>query len=487
MTRTRLSFLTVACAILPAAASAEGLVVYPAPPVPQVYTLHNDAFTVRVRQPGGAWHDLYEYRIRVDWDAPQDASMVYFDMEGPVEIEVQKNNGAFARVAAAPLSSAAKLERRDDIVRVTLAKPESFSLQFDDDRLHNLHILAGRPPAMAPSGAKVRVFGAGVHKLPPGETAFPVASGDRIYLEGGAILQGAFNLKNVRDVRITGRGLLYDPGRGIDLDGATDVEVSDLIIVNTDREAGARVMNIRNSQRVAVNAVSGFTAGKWADGFNISTSQHVAIDGAYLRTSDDAVVVYAVTDCPVCGDAPIAPVGPAGAPSRLDTFDITVTNTRIWNDVAHALYVGHFGDLTVPRVIHDVTFRNIDIANLDEDDPAWEGAMAIFSGDRTLIRNITFENIRVDRIEEGKLIHIAAGYNPRYNKQPGRGIDGVTLRNIRYTGSGMPSHSVIAGSSPTTAVRNVTVNGLLIGDRSIRNTVEGEIDVGSNVEGLTIR
>ena len=34
--------------------------------------------------------------------------------------------------------------------------------------------------------------------------------------------------------------------------------------------------------------------------------------------------------------------------------------------------------------------------------------MAAYSGDSTLIRNVTFSNIRVDRIEEGKLINIVA-------------------------------------------------------------------------------
>lgn len=110
------------------------------------------------------------------------------------------------------------------------------------------------------------------------------------------------------------------------------------------------------------------------------------------------------TDCPI-RKSPLLPVGSPGDQGATDTFDIRVTNSRPWNDVAHALYVGHFGDLEVPRTIHDIVFDNIDVANLDEDDPAWEGAVAIFSGDRTLIQNITFRHIRVDRIEEGKLMH----------------------------------------------------------------------------------
>lgn len=61
-----------------------------------------------------------------------------------------------------------------------------------------------------------------------------------------------------------------------------------------------------------------------------------------------------------------------------------------------------------------------------------------------MIRNITLTNIRVDRIEEGELLHFRVAANPRYNHAPWRGIADVIVRNITYTGAGMPSASVIA-------------------------------------------
>ncbi|WIW90572.1 hypothetical protein K3M67_15930 (plasmid) [Sphingobium sp. V4] len=207
-------------------------------------------------------------------------------------------------------------------------------------------------------------------------------------------------------------------------------------------------MNIRNSSNIKVHEITGFTSGKWSDGINISTSSACPcrwrISATYRMM---LVVVYAVADCPLCRQR-AAQTGVPDANPPGDTHDIQVRNLRIWNDVAHALYIGHFGDNDVPRTIRDVTFDNIDIANLDEDDPDWEGAMAIYSGDKTLIRDIRFSNIRVDRIEEGKLIHVVAGNNARYNKAAGRGIANIAFRNIRFTGAGMPGPSVIKGLSP---------------------------------------
>ncbi len=481
----KLNFASVTCLSFIVAAPyahADSLRAYPAPPVPMVYAAHNDTYTVRVRTPGGEWQDLYEYNIRVDWDEPQDASMVYFDFTGTVEVEVQKNNGRFQTVVVLPRAPIVKLTTKGKIISFTLDRPQRFSLQFDDDRLHNLHILAGAPPPPKPVGENISYYGPGLHAPGDGGKIFRPRSGETIYLDGGAILNGNFDLRGVQDVRIMGRGLIYNSGRAIEIEGSKNITIEDVIVVNDEKEAAARISNIRHSVNVKVNGLTGFTSGKWSDGFGISTSQHVAIDRAYLRTSDDAVVVYAVNDCPICATK----TDTAPSSESFDTYDIKVTNSTFWNDVAHAMYVGHFGDNANPRTIHNVTFDNIDVVNLDEDDEPWEGAMAIFSGDSTLIRDISFSNIRVERIEEGKLIHIVAGNSPRYNKAPGRGVENVTLRNITFSGEGMPSASIISGLSVETAVKNVRIENLTIGGRKIQNAADSDIKIGPHVEGFEI-
>jgi hypothetical protein len=474
-----------------AAATADVLQVYEVPRE-LLYNAHNDDYTVRVRTPGGKWQNLYEYRIRVDFDTGQNASLVYFDFSGKVELEIAKNNGTFHTAEVLPTRPGLQPVRGGSSIRLTLDKPERFSIQFDDDRLRNLHILAGAIPADKPEPGAIH-YGPGFHVPADGSNRFPVKSGDRIYLAPGAVLRGSFALNHVKDVKIVGRGMLYNPGHAIDLDGASDIEVRDLIVVNDERADAARVMNIRNSENVSVKEVSGFTAGKWADGYNISTSRHVAIDGGYLRTSDDAVVVYAVTDCPICKERPIRPVGPAGAAQPADTFDIKVRNLTIWNDVAHAMFVGHFGDADAPRTISDVAFENIDVVNFDEDDLQWDGVMSIYSGNATLMKNITFSDIRVHRIEEGRLFNIVAGQtrvtisSAQANTKPGRGIEGVTLRNISFDGKGMPGQSIIQGMAPGTEIKDIRIENLRIGGKRVASKEAAEIDVGPYVTGFSIR
>ena len=458
-----------------------------------LYSAHNDDYTVRVRSPGGAWQSLYEYRIRVDTDTLQNASLVYFDFAGKVEIEVEKNNGRFSTAEVLPARRGIGLTRSGSVLRFTLDRPERFSIQFDDDRLHNLHILAGPIPAGRPAGENIVYFGPGLHVPPAGSDRFPVKSGDRIYLDGGAVLRGSFALDHVRDVKIGGRGLLYNPGSAIDLNGASDVDIRDLIVVNDEHSDAARILNIRNSQNVTVGEISGFTAGKWSDGINISTSRHVQVDGGYLRVSDDGVVVYAVTDCPICRENPIPANGPPGAEMPADTFDIKVRNLTIWNDVAHALFISHFGDPDAPRTISDIAFEKIEVVNFDEDDPLWDGVLAIYSGNATLIRNVTFSDIDVHRIEEGRLINIVAGQSKQTivsaqaNKAPGRGIEGGTLRNISLAGRAMPSRSIISGMAAGTEIKGIRIENLRIGGRRVRSPEAAGIDVGPWVSDFSIR
>ena len=63
---------------------------------------HNDDYTVRVRMPGGEWQDVFEYKVQVDLDKPQDASMVQFDMGSPVEVMVKRIMARCVRLPYVP-------------------------------------------------------------------------------------------------------------------------------------------------------------------------------------------------------------------------------------------------------------------------------------------------------------------------------------------------------------------------------------------------
>jgi hypothetical protein len=460
--------VALAWASVATAGHASTLQVYPYPPQLQ-YTHHNDDFTVQARVPGGKWQDLYEWNVKVDHDKPQDASMVYFDFTGTVELRIQKNNGAFSKVGIGPRTGAPQPRVDGDKVYLTIDHPQNFAVFFDDDRLHNLHIFAGAPITV-PSEPNLVRFGPGLHRPPNGGDFFNVTSGQTVYLDGGAVLQGTFKVDGARNVTILGHGLILPPpgenGNQFDIARSQNVRVEGPIVVQADAGVGRVAM----SKDVRIADVKGITAGKWTDGINVYSSERVALDRLFMRTSDDCVTVYA---------------------HRWDFYgdarDVKVTSSTLWADIAHAMFVGIHGDSEHPDVIERLTFDNIDVVNVDEDDPEYEGVMAITAGDSNIIRDVTFSNIRVDRIEEAKLFNLHVGFNPKWNTSPGGGIERVTFRNISYTGDGMPSPSVIFGYDSKRRVRNILIDNLTIAGRKATDTTTANLEVGNFVEGIRFK
>lgn len=457
----------LACLVLAAApsfaAEQERLVIYDIPKE-ALYTHHNDDFTVRVRAPGGEWRDLYEYEVKVDLDNPQSASMVTFDMGGPVEVAVKKNNGDAGRVEVRPASAGVKARLKGNTAYFTLAKPVNISIEFDGDRLHNMHLFANpieteRPD---PKDPNVIYFGPGVHKLPEGKEMFQIPSGKTVYIAGGALVQGGLEVRDAENVRIIGRGIVDRPVRGVLAAMSKNVEVDGVIFRNP------RYYTVFCGQTtgLTVKGIRTFSAASWSDGIDHMSCSDVRIDGVFLRTSDDSIAIYG-RRWEYSGDA----------------RNYLITNSTLWADVAHPINIGIHGNHEKPEVLENIVFRNIDVLGHDEDDRNYQGVMAITDGDDNLVRNVLFEDFRIDSIEEGMLFNIRAVFNEKYSLSPGRGVENVTIRNVRFKGGDI-NRSVIHGYSADRMVRAVTIENVTVGGKPLRR---GDIDIGAFTEGVTVR
>jgi len=427
---------------------------------------HNGDYTVRVRAPGGDWQDLYEHNVKVDWNNPQNASMVAFDFRGKAEIAVQKNNGFFSKARIRPNPEDIEPVISGNTVRFTIDRPQNLSVEFDGDSKHNLHIFAGAFYAKRPEGPNVVYFGPGVHKPENDAEAFTARSGQTVYIDAGAVLDGSFVLEGVHDVAIIGHGLIEQPKGGFVIKHSSNIRVEGLTFINPAHGTLACLQ----SQHVTLSDIKTFSAGVWGDGINVYSCEDVSLDKAFLRTSDDCFTVYG---------------------HRNDTYGdarhIRVSNSVFWADTAHAMFLGMHGNVEKPETIEDVVFKNIDVLDLREDQPDYQGVMAIYAGDANLVRDITFEDIRVDHIEEGKLFNFRVGYNSKYNSGPGRGIENVTLRNIAFTGEGAVGPSVIQGYDKTRGVRDVKIENLRIDGQKLTGPAHGVLEIGSYVSAVSFR
>lgn len=406
---------------------------------------HNDDYTVRVRIPGKEWQDLFEYKVQVDLDKPQDATMVQFDMGSPVEVMVKKNNGTVREVAIRPLNNKITYRQIQNAIFFTLDKPRYLSVEFNGDRLHNLHLFAN--PVEAETYDKeekgVMYFGPGVHRpkdLPNDQIRVP--GNTTVYLAPGAVLKAKLLVDKVENVRIIGRGILEHPVRGIEITDSKNVLIDGITVVNPEHYT----VFGGGSADVTIRSLKSFSCKSWSDGIDMMCCRRVLVDNVFLRTGDDCIALYN---------------------HRWNWWggasDITVQNSVLWADVAHPINVGGHGDPDSPsgEVIENLIFRNIDILEHDEDDPMYQGCMTVDCGDKNWVRNVLFENIRIENIQEGRLFYVKVRFNPKYDKQPGNGIENITFRNITYTGVG-ENPSVIQGLDKDRLVKNITFDHILI-------------------------
>lgn len=412
---------------------------------------HNDDYTVRVRIPGGDWKDLFEYKVQVDMDAVQNASMVQFDMGETVEVMVKKNNGTIREVDIRPLNNNIRYRQTKNAILFKLDKPQYLSVEFNGDRLHNLHLFANPLETEVYKEAEkgVMYFGPGVHRpldLPNNQIRIPANT--TVYLAPGAVLKAKLLVDGVENVRIIGRGILDHPIRGIEVTNAKNVTIDGITVVNPEHYtvfgAGTEGLTVKN--------LKSFSCKGWSDGIDLMCCRDVLIDNVFLRNSDDCIALYNHRWNWWGGSA-----------------NITVQNAVLWADIAHPINIGGHGDPESPigEVIENLIFRQIDILEHDEDDVLYQGCMAIDCGDKNLVRNVLFEDIRVENIQEGRLFHLNIRFNKKYDKAPGGGIEDITFRNITYDGVG-ENPSLIKGIDSNRKVKNVLFENVMInGQRMI--------------------
>ena len=423
-----------------------------------------DDFTVKVRLAGGEWQDVPTYMVKVDEvrqtkHCVEKASLGYFDFEGQVEVSVTYNKGPIETAKVRPLSYGIKPVVDGSTLTFTLDCPRNLSVEVNGDIFHNLHLFANaidvnnpidgviikNEKQLAKKRKDVIYFGPGLHRI---DTLFPV-SGQTVYIAGGAVVRGTIHVVNASDVKIYGRGIVHPSGRGegVYIKRSENVEVDG--IISTQCPVGG-------SDGVKITNVKVISSYGWGDGLNVFASSNVHYDRCFARTSDDCVTVYATRK------------GFTGS-----CRNILTENCVLWADVAHPIMIGIHGNVESPDVIENLVYRNIDILDHKEKQIDYQGCMAINAGDDNLIRNILFEDIRIEDFRQGQLVNIRIFYNKKYCLAPGRGIEDITFRNVTYNGSG-EEMSVIYGYSEERKVKNIRFENLVINGQVISDDMPGK-------------
>lgn len=445
------------------------IVTYPVP-LDIYYARHNDDYTVKVRQLGEKdWVDLYEYNVKVDMDTQSDATMVQFDFSGKVEVLIQKNNGEIHSAVVRPLSKGVRSEIDGNYLLFTLDKPQKLSVEFNGDRLNNLHLFANPIISEVPDKnlPNVMYFEAGIHEPADQDTkSFHIPSNTTVYLEGGAVLKGKLVCDSVENVKILGHGMLLEPQQGISIAYSKNILVDGLTVINPRHYT----LSGGQSTGITVRNLKSFSYQGWSDGLDFMSCSDILIDDVFMRNSDDCLAFYA---------------------HRWDFYgdcrNIRVLNSTLWADIAHPINIGTHGNTeTGDEVLENMLFQNIDILEHDEDDRDYQGCMAINVGDHNLARNITFEDIRVENIQEGQLFHLRVMYNQKYNTGPGRGVKDITFRNIYCTGKYV-NPSLIEGYDKDRTIDNILFENIVLNGKRVTSLDELNIEKKDYVNKVRLK
>ncbi len=476
------------------------VVVYP---VPDGAAMQRD-YILRVRPLGEkSWQEVGCYQVKVDMHDVRLASMAYFDFQGAVEVEVTFIRFCEVyRVDIRPLSQAMESVVEPKRVSFVLDHPANLSIEFNEERFHNLHLFAGeieeKPDRQGENvllikGASGRGESVGdyrnqvIRNMPEGRLVYieagihyvtdclwRIPSHTRIYLEGGAILKGALVCEHAQDIHIFGRGMIelanferFGGVNGLRLSHCLNVIVENLMFVNPPHYT----IFIGDSENVTIHNIKSFSCEGWSDGIDMMSCRNILVDGGFLRTSDDCIAIYG-----------------SRWDNRGDSRNITVRNLCVWADVAHPLMIGtHGAHEEDGDVIEDILFENIDILEHHEYQVDYLGAMCINAGDKNVVRNVTYRNIRIEPFAHGKVLDFQVRWNKDYNPAPGRLISGVWLKQIRVMSGQGEEPSLICGYDDQNYVENIKIEAFFRDGVRAESLEQANIVVGEYVENVVFQ
>ncbi|MNZ85822.1 Dextranase precursor [compost metagenome] len=305
------------------------------------------------------------------------------------------------------------------------------------------------------------------------ETLLRIPSGKTVYIAGGAAVAGSIVFDHVEDAAVRGRGIVYladfhrfSAFRGVRIVCSKHIKVEGITTVNPPHYS----IYIGGSEDIQIGNFKSFSCEGWSDGIDMMASSRIEIDDVFLRTSDDSIAIYG---------------------SRWDyygdTRSVTVRNSTFWADVAHPLMIGIHGDHhRNGDTIEDIRFENIDILEHHEPQQNYQGAMTINAGDLNTVRNVTYDHIRVEHFELGRLFDIRVVWNKDYNPVPGSRIENIVFRNIAYNGhNAEPSR--IHGFDKERSVDGVTFENLRINGELVADSTHSALDINEYAINVTFK
>jgi polygalacturonase len=404
-------------------------------------------------------------------------NFVSFDMKkNPVRITVTAKE-LIASAKILPTSFGIIPKIKDNTLTFEVDKPQNITVEINGDHIRSLHVFVNpeETDIPDPNDPNVIYFGPGIHEI----TQVNVTDNQTVYLAGGAVVRGileedaegqprhtgdSFVLKG-KNITFRGRGIL-DHGLIPRVMGRQTMSVT----VDNFKLEGVVLCNssgwtvaMRNCNNVHIDNLKLFGHRANSDGLDITACIDVLVENCFLRTWDDLVVVKTLRGV------------------TQDARNIHVRKCVLYNELAHALSIG--AELT--RDVENVLFEDCDVIG----DHGREWTLRIYHTDAATIKNVRFENIRIEESVRFASLWINKA---NWSTDSVRGkIEDVTFRNITVNNNGYQLHRdfEFLGFDENSAIRNVLIDNVVINGRKVtQEDINLNPPVGSNPyrEGIAV-
>lgn len=316
-------------------------------------------------------------------------------------------------------------------------------------------------------------FGPGVHnknnnKYINSYNKIDVPSNCTVFVDYGAIVQGALFAHNKSNIKVVGGGII--DGSVFTRDANNNIQTipyefnycTNLLfkgIVTTDPAGWC--YNLYFCNEVELDNIKIISSRSNGDGVSVQSCQNVECKNSFVRSWDDSLVVKNYPHW-------------SNRNNQGTTKNVSFENCILWTDLAQSMEIGFE---TVGKVMEDITFNNITILHNYHKAP-----ISIHNGNNANLKRVKFTNITIEDAAMGGgdgnkyLIDISCAYSSTWSDKQATtelgSVDDVLISNVlvhkiidNYVVSivGSVDPRVQYGNS-THYVSNVKVEDIMIND-----------------------
>lgn len=390
-----------------------------------------------------------------------------FAVDGKVQVTVKPDVKIDYSSKVRPLSSniipIADID--ENTLTFTISGAGEYVLEINGDKDNVIHFFvsgfdAGQLPQESDGYQNVIIFPAGLHTaannqyISSGNTV-TLRSNTYVYIADGAVVRGRFLANGASHILISGNGIIdgsafdRDAEKGtvtvpLEFNDCKDVTLKDFTVL----DPAGWCVNFYFTNDSQIDGIKIISSRSNGDGISLQSCQNITVDGCFVRTWDDSLVVK---NYPRWSDR-----SKYGA-----TRGIKFTDCIIWTDLAQSMEIGYE---TVGVTLEDVSFENITVLH------ALDGAaISIHNANNADIKNITYRGITIeDAYNAGCIIDIrvlfSTNWSTIHTTTALGSISGVTVENVKIL-----------------SARKISLN--IGGCRDVRQGYESE----HYVDGITFR